>query len=288
MAVSARPLVVPTLARLRTAAWLGWQIESNWAEPLTFVVYSVLRPVGTALILAGMFWAVAGRGAPAGGFAAFYVANAFHEYVVRVLIGMGWVVVEEREDYETLKYVVASPMGMLVYLAGRSAMKFALATASVVLMLGIGWLVLGVRWDPGAVRWLPLLVALPLGLAATVFFGFLVAGWALNLPRIAISVNEGLAVSLYLVCGVIFPIDLLPRWIQVLSLALPFTYWYEAIRRFLLGHGASAMLSAWSDARLLGVLALSTLAIAVLSVWGYRRLEEHARRIGRLDHGTLF
>jgi ABC-2 type transport system permease protein len=278
-----------TLAlRLRTAAWLGWQIESNWADTLTFVVYSVLRPLGTSLILAGMYWAVGNRVQRHDAFVAFYVANAFHEYVVRVLVGMGWVVVEEREDYETLKYLVASPMGMITYLWGRSGMKFALATTSVVLMLALGWLFLGVRWDLGAVRWAPLLVSLVLGLVATVFLGFLVAGWALVLPRIAISMNEGLAVALYLLCGVIFPIDLLPRVLQWVSLALPFTYWYEAIRRFLLGAGASGRLSSWSDLQLVGALALATAVVAMVSIQGYHWLEREARRRGRLDHSTLF
>ena len=26
-------------------AWLGWQIESNWADPFMFVVYAVMRPL---------------------------------------------------------------------------------------------------------------------------------------------------------------------------------------------------------------------------------------------------
>lgn len=55
-------------------------------------------------------------------FAGFYVANAVHEYVARVLVGMGWVVVEEREEYETLHLVYTSPIGMMTYLtAGSSA-----------------------------------------------------------------------------------------------------------------------------------------------------------------------
>lgn len=290
MAVSPRqaPPAAAAVARLRTAAWLGWQIESNWADLLTFVVYSVLRPLGTALILAGMYWAVAGEARRPEAFAAFYVANAFHEYVVRVLIGMGWVVVEEREEFETLKYVVVAPIGMVTYLTGRSAMKFALATVSVLLILGAGWLLLGVRWDWGRVDAGALAAALVLGLLATAFLGFLVAGWALVLPRIAVSMNEGLAVALYLLCGVVFPIDLLPRGLQELSLALPFTWWYEALRRFLLGEGASARLSGWSDAHLLLALAVTTAAFAALSLWGYRRLERRARRLGRLDQTTLF
>ena len=273
-------------AGVRTTAWLGWQIESNWADVLTFVVYSLLRPLGTAFILAGMYWAVAGGAARPGAFAAFYVANAFHEYLVRVLIGMGWAIVEEREEYETLRYVYTSPMGLLTYLLGRSVIKFALASASVLLLMVVGWLVLGVRWDWATVQWLPLLGTFALGLAATVFLGFLLAGWALTLPRVAITINEGAAVVLYLLCGVIFPIDLMPGLLRAVALCLPFTYWYEGLRRFLLGHGASARMSGWSDPQLVGLLALTTLATAALSLWGYRALERKARREGRLDQTT--
>ncbi|HST00185.1 MAG TPA: ABC transporter permease [Usitatibacter sp.] len=282
-------MAVSTLAgRIRGAAWLGWQIESNWADTLTFVTYALLRPLGTALILTGMYWAVAGQASRRDAFAAFYVANAFHEYVVRLLIGMGWVIVEEREEYETLKYVFVSPVGMRTYLAGRSVTKFALATVSATLLLVVGWFVLGVRWDWGAVRVAPLLLSAGLALTATVFLGFLVAGWALLLPRVAMTLNEGLGIALYLLCGVVFPIDLLPRGLQELSLLLPFTYGYECVRRFLLGAGVSHRLAAWSDTRILVTLAVSTVVFALVSSWGYGALERKARRAGKIDQTTLF
>ena len=46
--------VTPSLARVRTAAWLGWLVDSNWADPFVFAVYAVARPLGSALILVGM------------------------------------------------------------------------------------------------------------------------------------------------------------------------------------------------------------------------------------------
>jgi ABC-2 type transport system permease protein len=275
-------------ARFRTAAWLSWQIEANWADPFTFVVYSVLRPLATALILAVMYRAVAGVATAGQAFLGFFVANAFHEYVIRILVGMGWVVVEEREEYETLKYVYTSPVGIFTYLWGRSTVKFVQATVSLVLILAMGWLVMGLRWDWGLVRWAPLLVSFALGLTAIVHFGFLVAGWALVLPRAAISVNEGVAAALTLLCGVIFPIDLLPRALQTLALALPFTWWYEALRRFLLGHGVSARLGMVSDGALLAALAVTSVMFSAFSVWAYHALERRARRQGKLDQATLF
>jgi ABC-2 type transport system permease protein len=275
-------------ARIRTAAWLGWQIESNWADPFLFGVYTVARPVATALILAGMYWAVSGQALHGDLFATFYIGNAFHNYVVTVLIGMGWVIVEEREDYETLKYVYTSPIGMFTYLGGRGLVKLVLGTVSLVITLLVGWFAVGVRWEWGAVAWLPLAVTLALGLASCLWLGFLVAGMGLLLPRAAITLNEGIAVALYLVCGVIYPIDLLPRGLQELALAIPFTSWYECLRRFLLGHGSSQRLAGWSDAQLLILLVATTAAFAVISHHGYLALESRARRLGRLDQTTLF
>jgi ABC-2 type transport system permease protein len=281
-----------TLRRLRTSAWLGWQVDSNWTDPTVFVIYAIARPLATALILVGMYWAVRGRqhagAAAATLFAGFYVANAFHTFVNTVMVDMGWVVFSEREEYETLRYVVASPVGMRTYLTGRAAMKFGRATVSVAIMLLLGWYALGIRWSWAHVHAGPLVLALLLGLAATLFAGLLVAGLAMVLTRNAMTVLEGLTLGLYLLCGVIFPIDLLPRVLQWISLALPFTWWYEALRRFLLGHGSSARLAHLSDGAVLGMLALVTVAACAGSWWVYGRLEHRARQLGRIDQTTLF
>jgi len=274
--------------RIRAAAWLGWQIESNWADAIVFGVYTLIRPVGTALILGGMFWAVGAMARRPDLFAAFYLANAVHEYVTRAVVGMGWVVVEEREQYETLKLVYTSPVGMRTYLWGRATVKFALASITAVVVLALGWFLFGVRWNWSTVAWIPLVVSFALILIATLFLGFLVAGFALLMPRIAMSMNEGIAIALYMLCGVIFPIDLMPHGLRELSLVLPFTYGYEAVRRFLLGHGASALLSRLSDLQLVGLLALTTLVMSAIAQRGYTVLDNKARREGKLDQTTVF
>ena len=281
-----------SLARARTAAWLGWQVEGNWADPVLFAIYVLARPLATALILAAMYGAVRGSGepgaAPPAVFVGFYVANAFHAYVNTVLVGLGWVVFEEREEYETLKYVYASPVGMFTYLAGRSLVKFALATISMLATLLVGWFLLGVRWDWAHVQWLPLTVAIVAGLASTLFLGFLLAGWSLVLTRAAMVVLEGATLASYLLCGVIFPIDLLPFPVRWVALGLPFTWWYEALRRFLAGHGTPGLMQGFSDAQVLLWLGVTTVAFALLARWGYFAFEREARRLGRLDQTTLF
>jgi ABC-2 type transport system permease protein len=276
------------LTQLKSAAWLGWQIDTNWADPFLFILYAILRPLATGLILAGVWWA-AGAHAPSHQvFAAVFLGNAFHNFVTWIVIGMGWTIVEEREDYETLKFLFTSPMGLYRALAGRALVKVAIASLGVVVVLAVGWFLLHVTWDWRAVRWPQLLLTLLLGSIAALSAGSLVAGFGLMLPRAAIVINDGLAVALYLLCGVIFPIDLLPRALQAVTLVLPFTLWYEALRRFILGSGASARIGHWSDAMLLGALALSTLVFAVIGRLGYVALETRARQLGRLDQTTTF
>ncbi len=41
-----------TWRSFRTAAWLGWQIESNWADPFLFAVYSIVKPLAPR----GFWW----------------------------------------------------------------------------------------------------------------------------------------------------------------------------------------------------------------------------------------
>ena len=277
-----------SLARARTAAWLGWQVEGNWADPVLFAIYVLARPLATALILAFMYGVVRKHGASPALFAGFFVANAFHAYVNTVLVGLGWVVFDEREQYETLKYVYASPVGMFTYLAGRSLVKFALATVSVLATLLVGWFLLGVRWDWAHVQWLPLLAATAAGLASTLFLGLLLAGWSLVLTRTAMVVLEGTTLGSYLLCGVIFPIDLLPEPLRWVSLALPFTWWYEALRRFLTGHGTLGLMQRFPDREVLLWVGVTTIAFALLARWGYFAFERQARRLGRLDQTTLF
>ncbi len=144
------------------------------------------------------------------------------------------------------------------------------------------------RFDPAVVQWGPLAITIVLGLVATLFVGFLVAGLCLVLTRAAITVIEGLTVALYLLAGVIFPLDLLPGVLRAVALSLPFTWWYEALRRFTFGRGASAQLASLSDGQLLAAFAAMTALTAVLCWVGFRALDHRARRLGRIDQTTLF
>src|SRR5579871_1612017 len=107
---------------LRMSAWLGWQIDSNWANPWLFVLYVLVKPLAGAMLLVCMYWSVcaAGVSAVTPGFLPFlYVSSACFMLVGGVAFGISHAVVTDRESYGMLKFIRISPARFRSYLLGR-------------------------------------------------------------------------------------------------------------------------------------------------------------------------
>ena len=276
-----------TWRSLRVAAWLGWQIESNWTDPFLFAIYSVVKPVAGALILVFMYLVVARGGLGNPLFPFVFVGNAVYIYVGAVLMGLSWAVIDDREHYGMLKYMYAAPLNVYAYLVGRGVAQTAVATVSVGITLLVGVGLLGVRITPATVNWGMLVLSLALGLGMMACLGILLGGASLLMARHNFRLGEAVAGSLYFLSGVVFPLDVLPKGVQTLSRALPTTYWLEAMRRALLGSGGNATLAGFSDLGILGILGLCGVGALVVSVAFFRWAEGLARRRGLLDMQTM-
>jgi ABC-2 type transport system permease protein len=275
------------LRSLRVAAWLGWQIESNWADPFVFAIYSLVKPMAGALVLVFMYAVIAKGGLESPLFPGVFVGNALFIYVPAVLAGISWTIIDDREHYGMLKYVYTAPVNVLTYLVGRGVAKTLVATIAVVLMLLLGTLALGVPIRFGSIDWLLAIGSLALGAAMLAFFGILLGGVTLVTARHNYGVGEAVAGGLYLLCGVVFPLDTLPVWLSAVGRAIPITYWVEAMRRALLGE-ATASFSGLSNGVLVAIIAGSSAVLAVLAVLAFRAAERRARSRGLLDMQTMY
>lgn len=94
---------------------------------------------------------------------------------------------------------------------------------------------------------------------------------------------DALAAALYLVCGAIFPVGVLPGVVQGISRAVPFTWWLEALRRTLLGEGARVSFPSLSDGEVFVLLTLTTAVAATFAAVVFSYCERRARRLGILD-----
>jgi ABC-2 type transport system permease protein len=280
------------LRTLRLAAWLGWQLETNWASPWLFALYMLIKPVCGSLMLVCMFYAArhaTGGRVPAEFLPYLYVSNACYGLVGTVMFGLSYAVVRDREHYRMLKYIYISPGRFQTYFLGRGAARGLEGTVGGVLNIGVGlFLFAELRRSVGVdVPWL--VVYLAIGGVMLWACGMILAAACLNMSRNGMFLSEGIAGLLYLLSGVVFPIGALPSWVQPISLALPTTYWLEGMRRSLMGPlppQFAGPLSNWGNGELAIMLLATTAALVVVAQLFWNWSERRAWRNGNLEENA--
>jgi ABC-2 type transport system permease protein len=266
----------------RTAIGLGWAIESNWSDPFLFAIYTLAKPLAAAGILVVMFQVITQGQNPA--FLQFLiVGSALWNVVIGVMSGLVQSILEDRERYRMIKYVVVTPTSLFPFLLGRSLARVIVSFVAVVLTMLVGVVFLGVELRPNLLYLVPATV---LGVTAVVALGIFMAGWCLQLRQEAWSYPEAIAGALYLVSGAIFPIDILPTILHPIAYASPTTWWLEASRRGLLGHGSPGVLGGLSDGVVMLLLAISTAIAIPLALAAFGWFMRRARQAGLLDMVT--
>jgi len=282
------------LRSLRLAGWLGWQLESNWTEPWLFAVYVLIKPFCSSLLLVFMYYAArtATGVVPLEFLPYLYVSNACFGLVGAVMYGMSQAVISDREHYRMLKYIYISPARLPSYFIGRGMARAVQALLGAAINLSLGYAIFpevraAVRLEYVAWGWL--LVDIVLGVCMLIALGLLLAGVVLNMSRYGSFLGESVASVLFLLSGAVFPLSVLPGWLQGIGLSLPPTYWLEAMRRAILGTPAEVIrspLAHWSQADLAGMLAVTTAGLLVVSLLVFHLSERAAWRRGRLEETT--
>lgn len=290
-----------SLRTLRVATWLGWQLESNWADPLVFFIFAILRPLASALILVVMYQVIVG-GNRDGFFEYLFISNAFFMVVISAMTGMAWAIVEDRENYKMLKYIYTSPARKLAYLVGRSVAKLAIGLLTTFVLLGAGFLFLDLRVDPARIEWGWLGLYFLVGTIMLSGLGLIMAGIALVVARHGASIGEVVGSALMLFSGAFFPIDILPPVLKEIGLVMPITYWLEGMRRALTGgvlttsytqsdgsvvtQAVSPLLAGYDNITLFIILVVSTIVSVVLAYFFYNWVEHQAKERGMIDRLT--
>jgi ABC-2 type transport system permease protein len=279
-----------TLRSFVTAAWLGWQIESNWADPFLFALYSIARPIAGVLILVVMYNVITDGATDAPMFAYIYTGNALYILVGMVITGVSWAVIDDREHYRTNKQLYTTPLDHYAYLYGRGVSRLIIGTISVVITLAFGVLVFGVPIHLATIDWALLAASTFLGVLALAGMGIVMGAYTMMTARHFWSIGEAVAGALYLFSGAIFPLETLPASIRWVGYLLPATYWLEAARRALLGATAQGFptFANLSNGDLLVILAVFTVVLTIVAVYFYRWALHQAKERGLIDMETAY
>ena len=282
---------------LAVAVRLGWQLEANWTDPFLFFIYSVAKPVSSALILVVMLEVIGGPASHS--FRPFViVGSALWAFVLNGISGLAQSVLEDRERYRVLKYVYVSPADFLTVLVGRGVARIFVGLAGVLITLVVGVVALGLTFDVGTVNWPMLAIVTAMGLVSIIGLGLLMAGVCIQTRQESWSYPEAFAGALFLVTGAIFPLTVLPAPVQVVGLLTPLTWWIAGIREALfpggpgsIGGEGSAFAALFGHANpssleiVLALLATGTIAtLAAVAV--FRLSDRRAKRAGLYDRTT--
>jgi len=235
------------LRTIKQAVWVGWKVETNWADPLVFAIYYMIRPIAGLLIVGFVF--LIGSFASGGAlnsqyFAYMFIGNTFFLYLLQVTQTMSMLIHEDRAHYEVLKHIYLTPGSLSWYIVGRALNGVMNASMSLILTLSFGVLIfqgfLGVQIP---VNWFGidfsvLALSLTLGIVCFMAIGFILCGINIMTSKVQFMLTEYVSGILYLFGGVVFVPQILPPWGQIISNALPITYFLNSIRFSILHQGS--------------------------------------------------
>jgi ABC-2 type transport system permease protein len=278
-----------------TAVRLGWVVEANWTDPILFFIYSVAKPVASALILVFMVDVISGGRADAQAKAFVVIGTALWSFVTTGIAGLAQSLLEDRERYRMLKYLYVSPNQFLVITLGRGTARIGIAVFAAVITLGFGVVVLGVPFSVGSVDWLLLVLSSALGLVGVLSLAVLLAATIMQTRQDSWSYPEAVAGALFLMVGAVFPMAVLPAPVQVVGLVTPLSWWLEGTRQALFPGvvssigGEGSVWTAWTGTpaptptQIVLLLAVTTLAFALIGLAAFRWSERRARQKGLFD-----
>ncbi|HUQ41321.1 MAG TPA: ABC transporter permease [Candidatus Limnocylindrales bacterium] len=202
-----------------------------------------------------------------------FVGYAMYMWLSSLLWGPGTSLRREQMT-GSLEAVFLTPVSRLVPLFGPTLTNVVWTVFQLVVMGIAVWLLFGVVLPLGGVL-LTFLVVLA-GLPAMYAMGSLFGAAVLRFGEIGPAV-QFVRGALSLLCGITFPIVMLPAWAQATSATMPPTHLVAAIREALL-HGATPL----DLAPTAGILLVLAIVFGAFAIVLFRILEASARRTGML------
>jgi ABC-type multidrug transport system permease subunit len=178
-----------------------------------------------------------------------------------LLLGVSLGLLDER-DWGTLDRLRAMPIAPRNVLLGKLAARFIVGMAQMILLFAVGYVVFGVSLGPQP--WALLLPIAGIVFAGTAF-GLIVAGIARTRDAV-LPLGAIVIMSMAAIGGCWWPIDLEPRWMRTIALALPTTWAMESFNDLMIRlRGVDAALKPTA------VLLAYGLGYLAIGLWLFRR-----------------
>ena len=220
----------------RTFAIAGMEAQKLLHDP-TEILTRAVQPALWLLVFGQVFTRM--RAIPTGSlpYIDFMAPGILSQSVLFIAIFYGISVIWERDLGILHKFLVSpTPRTALVLGKALSAGIRGLTQGVIVYLLA---LLLGVRMDWHPLSLLGVLAAVMLGAAFFSTFSLVIACLVKTRERF-MGIGQILTMPLFFASNAIYPISIMPRWLQVVSHANPLTYQVDALRTLMLAGGTSS------------------------------------------------
>lgn len=194
------------------------------------------------------------------------VGLAFFDYLTTALHSFDEGLQNARQN-GTLENLLVTQTPLPVILAGSTLYPFALLSLRTVIYLAWGAILFG--FPVGDANWPGALLVLAVSVLAFSGLGILSASYLLVFKK-GSPVNWAVIGVSSVVGGMMYPVSVLPRWLQYVARLIPVTYSLEGMRAAILGHASFREL--WPSLAALLIFAVILLPTSVMVFsWALRR-----------------
>ncbi len=231
----------------------------------TEVLTRAVQPVLWLLVFGEVFTQV--RAIPTGNlrYVDFMAPGILAQSVLFIAIFYGIAIIWER-DLGIVHKFLASPTPRAALVLGKALSAGVRALSQAVIIYALAWLLgVAINWSLPALVGVLLVVLLSAGFFST--FSLIIACLVKTRERF-MGIGQVLTMPLFFASNAIYPISIMPTWLQVISHVNPLTYEVDALRALMLTGGAST----FGIGMDVGILIVATAVLVIIGGWLYPRV----------------
>jgi len=188
----------------------------------------------------------------------FMAPGVLAQSVLFIAIFYGISAIWER-DLGLVHKLLASPASRSALVLGKSLSAGVRGLSQAAIVYLLAWLMgVDVDWHPGALAGVA--VAVALGAAAFSTFSLIIACLVKTRERF-MGIGQVLTMPLFLASNAIYPISIMPPWLQAVARANPLSYEVDAMRALMV-HGGTAVFGVGLDLAVLAAIATALTIVA--------------------------
>jgi ABC-type polysaccharide/polyol phosphate export permease len=270
------------------AAWMGWQREMEWTNPLLSLLIKTVAPTAAVLSAAIVYW-----------FGSSFVGLFTPERLAYIIVGASLYgevsayafvptsAISEGKWSNLYPQVYITPTSSVPYLAGRCLASFADSAPVIAISLLVSYYVSLELFGRvplinfSVISVLMLVGALIVSLPAAMALGYLLGSYSVFVSRFEWALPSYVAGLLMIFSEALFPANVLPYPFSLIPQVVPFTYLMRASR-------AALVYNSWSlYVMSMGYLALSGVVFLMVGIVVFRLGENSARAKGFIDKKVM-